>query len=159
MLVTFGIGNRLFLMMYIISVWFGLKMKNKPLVKTTKLAVLLMPDATYELSYKRTKKTWLYEERITMSDKCKYYEWDEDNFILPAALNVFWSVGGLDFFNVTEPDYYAVDWLEFVGMLYSRIEDEEFFWSGKKYIVPLTIEQKEELVSRGVLPIFVTDLN
>ena len=70
-----------------------------------------------------------------MSDKCKYY----DNFILPAeyhleenadladALNVFWSVGGLDFFNVTEPDYYAVNWLEFVGMLYSRIEDEEFF--------------------------------
>ncbi|MBQ8198166.1 MAG: hypothetical protein IJZ76_01915 [Lachnospiraceae bacterium] len=103
-------------------------------------------------------------------NKCKYYEWDESNFVLPDkfklennsdladALNIFWSVGGLDFFNVVDPRYYASNWLEFVGALYCKIECGEFVVTDKVYYVPINAEQKNELASRGVPAIFITDL-
>lgn len=103
--------------------------------------------------------------------KGKYYEWDENDFVLPEkyqlgknaslveALNVFWSAGGLDFFNVTDPRYYASNWLDFLGMLYRRIADGEFVVSTQEYTVPLTAQQKEELLDHGVPAIFVTDIS
>ena len=113
----------------------------------------------------------LFEVFKKMQDnKCKYYEWDEATFVIPKefqlgisseladALNVFWSAGGLDFFNVNDPKYYASNWLEFMGAMYSKIADGEFVAIDKTYHVPLSDEQKEELVRRGVPAVFITDL-
>ncbi len=102
--------------------------------------------------------------------KCKFYEWDEATFVLPdkyildensdlaEALNVFYSVGGYDFFNVVEAEYYASNWLDFVGNLYSEIMDDRYLSDGKQFIVPLTNDQKQELSERGVPEVFVTDI-
>lgn len=103
-------------------------------------------------------------------DKCRYYEWDEADFTLPDefalsessdladALNVFWAVGGLDFFNVSDPCCYASNWLEFVGGLYARIASGEFVAKGKVFTVPLSAEQKKALNERGVPSVFITDI-
>lgn len=101
---------------------------------------------------------------------CKYYEWDEPSFVLPEkynleekrdladALNIFWAVGGLDFFNVANPKYYASNWLDFVGTLYREIESGVFVATDKSYHVPISTEEKMELASRGVPVVFITDL-
>ena len=103
-------------------------------------------------------------------DKCRYYEWDKADFILPDefalsessdladALNVFWSVGGLDFFNVSDPRYYASNWLDFVGSLYARIAGGDFKAGSKAFAVPLSTEQKKTLADRGVPSVFITDI-
>jgi len=103
-------------------------------------------------------------------DKCRYYEWDEADFTLSKefslsesseladALNVFWSVGGLDFFNLSDPRYYASNWLDFVGGLYARIVGGEFDARGKAFTVPLNAEQKKALNDRGVPSVFITDI-
>lgn len=39
----------------------------------------------------------------------------DENSDLAEALNVFYSAGGYDFFNVMEPKYYSGNWLDFVG--------------------------------------------
>lgn len=107
-----------------------------------------------------------------MSDtgKCKFYEWDEAAFVLPDeyilddssdladALNVFYSIGGYDFFNVLEAEYYASNWLDFVGNLYCEIIDDRYRSNGKQFVVPLTDVQKQELSERGVTEVFVTDI-
>ncbi len=105
-----------------------------------------------------------------MQEKYKFFEWDEDNFQLPDkfvldessdladALSVFYSAGGYEFFNVIEPEYYSDNWLNFVGNLYSEIEDNKYCSIGKKYSIPLTELQKQELLDRGVPEIFLTDL-
>ncbi len=103
-----------------------------------------------------------------MQEKYKFYEWDEDNFQLPFvidensdladALNVFYSAGGYEFFNVIDPRYYSDNWLNFVGNLYREIEDNKYSSKGKKYNIPLTEPQKQELLDRGVPEIFLTDL-
>ena len=102
--------------------------------------------------------------------KCKFYEWDEATFVLPDkyilddnsdladALNVFYLAGGHDFFNVVDPEYYASNWLDFMGKLYSDIVDERYVAIGKKFIVPLIDRQKQELFERGVPEVFVTDI-
>lgn len=102
--------------------------------------------------------------------KCKFYEWDEAAFVLPDeyilddssdladALNVFYSAGGYDFFNVVEAEYYASNWLDFVGNLYSEIMDARYRSNGKQFVVPLTDVQKQELSARGVPEVFVTDI-
>lgn len=106
---------------------------------------------------------------MSETEKCKYYEWDEPNFVLPEkfhlkekgnladALNIFWSAGGLDFFNVVDPRYYASNWLEFIGTLYCKIECGEFVATDKSYYVPISNDQKMELASRGVPTVFITD--
>lgn len=107
---------------------------------------------------------------MSATEKCKYYEWDEPNFVLPDkfnleeksdladALDIFWSAGGLDFFNVVDPKFYASNWLEFMGSLYYKIECGEFVATDKTYHVPISNEQKKELVSRNVPDVFITDL-
>lgn len=102
--------------------------------------------------------------------KCKFYEWDEADFVLPSeyelnensdladALNVFYSAGGYDFFNVADADYYASNWLEFLGNLYVEIVDGKYLSKGKSFIVPLNDMQKQELAERGVPLVFVTDI-
>ena len=103
-------------------------------------------------------------------NKCKYYEWDEATFVIPKefqlgisseladALNVFWTAGGLDFFNVNDSKYYAESWLEFMGALYSKIADGEFVVTDRIYQIPLSNEQKKDLARRGVPEVFITDL-
>ena len=70
---------------------------------------------------------------MSSKGKCKYYEWDDVAFVLPTrfslaekqdlaeALEIFWSAGGLDFFNVVDPRYYASNWLKFIGTLYQKL--------------------------------------
>ncbi len=104
---------------------------------------------------------------------CGHFEWDEPGFEvmrqyiltggsdLEDALGVFYSAGGYDFFNVVDPRYYGDRWLEFIGNLYSEIDDGKYAPSGKpykRYAIPLTEEQKRELSSRGVPDVFVTDI-
>ena len=104
---------------------------------------------------------------------CGHFEWDEPGFEvmrqyiltggsdLEDALEVFYSAGGYDFFNVVDPRYYGDRWLEFIGNLYSEIDDGKYAPSGKpykRYAIPLTEEQKRELSSRGVPDVFVTDI-
>lgn len=107
---------------------------------------------------------------MNASDKCRYYEWDEADFTLPRefalsenseltdALNVFWAVGGLDFFNLSDPRYYASNWLEFVGDLYVRINKGDFEAGSKAFAVPLSPEQKKALADRGVPSVFIADI-
>lgn len=104
---------------------------------------------------------------------CGHFEWDEPGFevmrqyiltgdsTLEDALEVFYSAGGYDFFNVVDPRYYGDRWLEFIGNLYSEIDDGKYAPSGKpfkRYVIPLTEEQKRELSSRGVPDVFVMDI-
>lgn len=106
----------------------------------------------------------------TVGNKCNFYQWDEPNFVLPDewkldenssledALKVFWSAGGLDFFNVTEAEYYADNWVDFIGDLYTSIDEGEFSAKGTGYKIPLPDEIKNELAERGVPAVFLTDL-
>lgn len=100
----------------------------------------------------------------------KFCEWDDVNFVIPKeyeltedneladALNVFFTAGGYEFFNVVEPDSYSDKWLEYIGNLYSDIVDVIYFAKGKKYQIPLSDAQKRELLFRGVPQVFLTDL-
>ena len=102
--------------------------------------------------------------------RCRYYEWDEDDFRLPQeyqlheksdladALNVFYAAGGTDFFQVEDPEQYASAWQDFLGNLYVQIEKGEFVPSGKTYTVPLSEKQRRNLRERGVPDVFLTDL-
>lgn len=101
---------------------------------------------------------------------CRYYEWDEDSFEIPDeyifddnsdladVLKVFYSIGGLDFFNVAEPKYYADNWLTFVGSLYESIMEGRYTSKNKQYTIPLSDAQKFELSERGVPEVFITDI-
>ena len=105
-----------------------------------------------------------------MSIYRKFYEWDETTFITPNeylldenndladALNVFYSAGGYDFFCVVDPKYYASNWLDFVGNLYREIMAGRYRSNGKRFVVPLTDAQKEELSRRGVPKVFLTNI-
>lgn len=107
---------------------------------------------------------------MTHNEHCRYYEWDKDSFVLPNeyilnekseladALKVFYEAGGLDFFNVEEPDYYANNWLEFLGELYATIMDGEYMIGEKHYVIPLSELEEKELAERGVPKIFLTNI-
>lgn len=96
----------------------------------------------------------------------RYFEWDDENFKIPEkfllgdnstlgeAVNVFYEAGGYDFFNVSDPKHYGLKWLEFMGNLYSDIEDGKYKSDGKTYSIPLSAEKIRELASRGVSDIF-----
>lgn len=104
------------------------------------------------------------------AERYKYFMWDEKSFTLLGefalnensdladALNVFFAAGGYDFFNVVNPKYYSDKWLEFVGNLYEEIVNGKYAASDKKYKIPLSREQREELANRGVPEVFVRDL-
>lgn len=71
---------------------------------------------------------------------------------------MFYSAGGYEFFNVIDPKNYSNKWLNFVGNLYSKIDNNKYSSIGKKYSIPLTELQKQELLDRGVPEIFLVDL-
>ncbi|MBQ7873612.1 MAG: hypothetical protein IJ306_00410 [Oscillospiraceae bacterium] len=99
-----------------------------------------------------------------------YYQWDKPDFVLPDefkldenssledALKVFWTAGGLDFFNVCDSKYYSWDWMDFVGDLYTSIDEGEYSAKGTGYKIPLPDKTKKELLERGVPAVFLTDL-
>lgn len=101
---------------------------------------------------------------------CHFYEWDEDSFKIPEeyildssndladALKVFYSAGGFHFFNVEDPKYYAGNWLDFMGNLYTSIADGEFTPKSKPYIIPLSDDEKRSLSERNVPKVFITDI-
>ena len=100
----------------------------------------------------------------------KYYEWDKDNFKLSSdytlkddsdladALRVFYKTGGYDFFHVKESEYYASNWLDFMGELYRAIDSGKYVAKGKRYMIPLSLKKKQELIDKGVPLIFVQDV-
>jgi len=104
------------------------------------------------------------------SKKCNYYEWDEKSFELPEeyklkenseladALKVFYAAGGYNFFNVINPEYYASNWLEFMGKLYGEIMEDKYVFISKIFSIPLDDEQREELASRHVPDRFICDI-
>ncbi len=101
---------------------------------------------------------------------CNYFEWDEQNFVLPKAyevkassdladvMNIFYLAGGYDFFNVVDPKNYASKWLSFMGDLYAGIT-EGIYCNHKTLKNPLTEAQKRKLAKQGVPEIFIVDLN
>lgn len=72
---------------------------------------------------------------LETADKVGYKEWDDSQFVIPKAfyldensklheaITVFYMAGGYDFFEVINPKKYASNWLNFMGDLYSEIEN------------------------------------
>lgn len=107
---------------------------------------------------------------VETEDRIGYEEWDNQGFIIPdrfhldeksklhEAIEVFYMAGGYDFFEVVNPEKYALNWLIFMGNLYSDIEDGSFKTDGKHHSNPLTEEQRIILLEQGVPPVFVNDI-
>ena len=107
---------------------------------------------------------------LEIFDKVGYEEWDQPGFVVPKnfqldensklheAIDVFYNVGGYDFFKVRNPAKYASNWLDFVGNLYSKIIDGKFKTDGQYHKNPLTEEQRKSLIEQGVPKIFTTDI-
>ena len=84
---------------------------------------------------KKTMKTVFNRLLAKKPENYLYAEWDKSNFKIPDelklsetsslgdALYVFYEAGGYDFFGVVDADQYAPNWLDFVGNLYTSIED------------------------------------
>lgn len=106
-----------------------------------------------------------------MSESLKYAQWDNDNFVIPEelmlndksclheAIDVFYKAGGADFFDVDDPDEYAANWLDFIGELYSDIEEGKYKPDGKTHKNPLSEKQRLVLKEQGVPDIFVDDIS
>lgn len=103
-------------------------------------------------------------------DKVGYAEWDSSRFVLPEnfhlnknsklheAINVFYLAGGFDFFKVINTEKYASNWLDFIGNLYSEIEEGAYETDGEYHKNPLTEEQRVSLITQGVPEIFTRDI-
>lgn len=99
-----------------------------------------------------------------------YGEWDREGFVIPEefrldensklheAIHVFYSVGGYDFFRVTDPEQYAANWLDFLGCLYSEIDEGKYESDGQLHKNPLCDEQRKTLAAQGVPEIFAADM-
>lgn len=106
---------------------------------------------------------------LEIDDKVGYEEWDNSQFVIPKvfclyensklheAINVFYMAGGYDFFEVVNPQKYASNWLDFMGRLYSEIENGRYKPDGKYHKNPLTEKQKNSLIKQGVPEIFIND--
>ena len=106
-----------------------------------------------------------------MSESLKYAQWDNDNFIIPEelmlddksylheAIEVFYKAGGSDFFDVDNPDECAANWLDFIGELYSDIEEGKNKPDGKKQKNPLSEKQRLVLKEQGVPDLFLDDIS
>ena len=78
---------------------------------------------------------------------------------LKLVREIRWNLaGGFDFFKVTNPEKYASNWLDFIGNLYSEIENEIYETDGKYHKNPLTDEQRESLIIQGVHKLFINDI-
>lgn len=106
---------------------------------------------------------------LEVPDKLGYAIWDNKDFIIPKefdlnenskiqdALRVFYAAGGYDFFKVVNPAKYASNWLDFIGNLYSDIEDGKYKSDGKHYSIPLSEDKRISLIEQGVPEIFTKD--
>lgn len=108
---------------------------------------------------------------LEIVDRVNYEEWDNHDFTIPTelkltkdsflheAIQVFYKAGGFDFFKVIDADKYATKWLDFVGELYSDIEDGKYKTDGKYHKNPLSDTDKESLRAQGVPDIFIDDID
>ena len=99
-----------------------------------------------------------------------FAEWDDEDFILPEelvltddsylheAIEVFYKAGGFSFFQVIDADQYSPNWLDFVGGLYSDIEEGKYKPDGNCHKNPLSDFKKQVLTEQGVPEIFIEDL-
>ena len=106
---------------------------------------------------------------LEIPDKIGYAIWDDIDFIIPKefdlnenskiqdALRVFYAAGGFDFFKVINPAKYASNWLEFMGNLYSDIEDGKYKSDGSHYTIPISENDRDSLMEQGVPEIFTKD--
>lgn len=106
-----------------------------------------------------------------MSETLKYALWDNDGFVIPEelrlhdnsylheAIEIFYKAGGLDFFNVDNPEEYAENWLDFIGELYSDIEEGKYKPDAKYHKSLLSEKQKLVLKEQGVPDLFVDDIS
>lgn len=106
------------------------------------------------------QKTW---------DDHPYAAWDRADFrlyeewklneasSLADALYVFYAAGGYDFFEVIDADCYASNWLNFVGGLYTAVENGVYQKGESHFRFPLSDEVRRSLIEQGVPPIFTTD--
>ena len=107
---------------------------------------------------------------VEIYNKIGYEEWDKKAFVIPSeyqlketsylheAINVFYAAGGYDFFQVINPEKYAMGWLDFIGSLYSEIEAGNYKSDGKQHSIPLSEEERGFLVEQGVPDIFTNDI-
>lgn len=106
---------------------------------------------------------------LEVPDKLGYAIWDDKSFTIPKefvlnenskiqdALRVFYDAGGYDFFKVINPAKYATKWLDFIGGLYSDIEDGKYHSDGKHYSIPLSEDKRISLIEQGVPEIFTKE--
>ena len=106
---------------------------------------------------------------LEVPDKIGYAMWDDIDFIIPKefelnenskiqdALRVFYAAGGFDFFKVINPAKYASNWLEFMGNLYSDIENGKYKSDGSHYTIPISENDRDSLMEQGVSEIFTKD--
>ena len=106
---------------------------------------------------------------LELHDKIGYAIWDDKDFALPKefklnensklqdALRVFYEAGGYDFFKVDNPEKYASNWLDFIGDLYTDIEDGKYKSDGNHYSIPLSENERMSLIEQGVPEIFTKD--
>ena len=118
---------------------------------------------------KKTMKTVFNRLLAKKPENYLYAEWDKSNFKIPDelklsetsslgdALYVFYEAGGYDFFGVVDADQYAPNWLDFVGNLYTSIEDGMYIKGNSHFHFPLSNEIRSKLILQGVPSIFVTD--
>lgn len=118
---------------------------------------------------KKTMKTVFNSLLAKKPENYLYAEWDKSNFKIPDelklsetsslgdALYVFYEAGGYDFFGVVDADQYAPNWLDFVGNLYTSIEDGMYIKGNSHFHFPLSNEIRSKLILQGVPSIFVTD--
>ena len=103
---------------------------------------------------------------LEVPDKIGYAMWNEKDFSIPKefelnensklqdALRVFYAAGGYDFFKVVNPAKYASNWLDFMGDLYSDIEDGKYKSDGNDYSIPISENERISLIEQGVPEIF-----
>lgn len=98
-----------------------------------------------------------------------YAAWDAADFRLPdawklgeneslgRALIVFYAAGGYDFFQVSDADRYAAAWLDFIGNLYTSIDDGMYAKGDSRFRFPLSEREREQLIRQGVPAVFTMD--
>ena len=108
---------------------------------------------------------------LEIPERVNYGEWDNHDFIIPAellltdnsflheAIQVFYKAGGYNFFKVINPEKYASKWLDFVGGLYSDIEEGKYKTDGKFHKIPLSDEDRMSLKEQGVPELFTDDID
>lgn len=106
----------------------------------------------------------------SLSDFIDNYNWDDgfevpyfimnhSNCDLGIALKMFYMNDGLDILDDSFNDYFDKKYVCFVELLYNKIKNEEFKVGVNSYVVPLSMEDKEELINdERITKLFLTDV-